>query len=533
MTSPSSPFQFEQPVRSVAIIGAGPSGLAVAHALLKEPAPSSSSANLSSFSLDTAEPYFRVTLFERQDAIGGVWNYTPESKPATDGYPAAQVPATNPLLPGSSDNAGNSDDGNGWYNAMYRDLETNIPTDVMQFVNTPFPEGTDLFPSGREVRDYVRAYGSDVEPLVRLRTEVIDAHKEGSSWVVTYRHFDEKQGSAGSSSSIGIERFDALVLATGHYDTPYIPEVPGLHAFAAAHEGVVAHAKAFSVPEAYTGKRVLIVGNSASGFDIASEIAGGGARRVYRSSRGALPPVDESVQDPRVEDRPLISEYRASTGEVIFTDGTGLVLGRDLDHVLYCTGYLYAFPFLKSYVETPAAAADVKSHENNDNLVQYHPEAKTNNRLYRLYRQLIYYPDPTLAVIVMAKLTVPFPLAESQGAVLARVYSGRLQLPAVAEMRAAERERERQVASECGADDAAAVNGQAFHCFKFPRDVEYYRLLQTWLDKVSDRPEQGFHPLVWDDAKYERRQRTSQLKLDRVRKRLDKVREDLDKEKKK
>lgn len=510
------PFQFEKLVRSVGIIGAGPSGLAVAHALLKEPAPLSASN-----SLDPSEPYFRVTLFERQDSIGGVWNYAPEKKPATDGYPATQIPAANPLLPDSSD----SD--NDWYNAMYRDLETNIPTNVMHFANTPFPPDTDLFPSGREVRDYVRAYGHDVEPLVRLRSEVIDAHKEGPSWVVTYRQLDDKQGSA----AIKVEQFDALVLATGHYDIPYIPDVPGLHDFAAAHEGVVAHAKAFSVPEAYAGKRVLIVGNSASGFDIASEIAGGGALQVYRSWSGASsPPVDKSVQDPRVEDRPLISEYRASTGEIIFTDGTSLVLGRDLDHVLYCTGYLYAFPFLKSYVE-PASSAGAKSHDS-DYLVQYHSEAKGNNRLYRLYRQLVYYPDPTLAVMVMTKLTVPFPLAESQGAVLARIYSGRLSLPSVEAMRAAEREREQEVARERGTDDAAAVHGQAFHCLKFPRDVEYYRSLQKWLDEVVDRPEQGLHPVVWDDAKYELRQRSNQLKLDRVRKRLDKVREDLDKEKK-
>ncbi|KAF5101040.1 hypothetical protein D0Z00_001040 [Geotrichum galactomycetum] len=526
----SSPFQFEQPVRSVAIIGAGPSGLAVAHALLKEPAPSAS--NLSA-GLDQQEPYFRVTLFDRQATIGGVWNYTPETKPATDNYPAARVPATNPLLY----NNNNDNDHDGWYNAMYRDLETNIPTEVMQFANTPFPPGTDVFPSAREVRDYVRAYGRDLEPLVRLRTQVIDAHKEGSSWVVTSRHLDEPQGNSSSSAgTTQVERFDALVLATGHYDTPYIPEVPGLHAFAATHPGVVAHAKAFSVPEAYKDKRVLIVGNSASGFDIASEVAGGGASRVYRSSRGSVAsssPADETVQDPRVEDRPLISEYRASPGEVIFTDGTSLILGRDFDHVLYCTGYLYAFPFLKTYIEPAAVGDDSSSNdENNDNMVQYHPKAKTSNRLYRLYRQLIYYPDPTLAVMVMTKQTVPFPLAESQGAVLARVYSGRLQLPAAAAMRAAEREREREIASAAAvAEDDAGVHGQAFHSFKFPRDVEYYRLLQTWLDEVVDRPDQGFHPLVWDDVKYQQRQRASQLKLDRIRKRLDKVREDLEKDK--
>lgn len=48
--------------------------------------------------------------------------------------------------------------------------------------------------------------------------------------------------------------FDAVVVATGHYHVPYIPNFPGLSQWQSKWPNSVSHSKSYRVPEVYDGK---------------------------------------------------------------------------------------------------------------------------------------------------------------------------------------------------------------------------------------------------------------------------------------
>ena len=63
--------------------------------------------------------------------------------------------------------------------------------------------------------------------------------------------------------------FDALVVCNGHYSDPRVPDLPGCSEF----PGQVLHTHNFRENGPFEGLRVVIMGASASGQDIAREIA--------------------------------------------------------------------------------------------------------------------------------------------------------------------------------------------------------------------------------------------------------------------
>ncbi len=76
---------------------------------------------------------------------------------------------------------------------------------------------------------------------------------------------------------------------------------------------------------------------------------------------------------------------------------------------------------------------------------------------------------PTLAFVEMPEMIVPFPLAESQAAVVARVWSRRLSLPDSKEMR----EWRDGVVSERG-------GGRGLYALEPPSDLEYMKEMYEW-----------------------------------------------------
>lgn len=90
------------------------------------------------------------------------------------------------------------------------------------------------------------------QDLVEYNTTVEKAVKDAKSgkWVVTLR----RNGKAGKFDYWWTEEFDALVVASGHYSVPYIPNIKGLKEFAEAYPGSVEHTKGFRNPEKYRGK---------------------------------------------------------------------------------------------------------------------------------------------------------------------------------------------------------------------------------------------------------------------------------------
>ena len=61
------------------------------------------------------------------------------------------------------------------------------------------------------------------------------------------------------------EKFDYVLVASGHYSVPHVPEFPGIDRF----PGRVMHAHDFRDASEFAGQRLLLVGASYSAEDIA------------------------------------------------------------------------------------------------------------------------------------------------------------------------------------------------------------------------------------------------------------------------
>lgn len=328
---------------------------------------------------------------------------------------------------------------------LYDRLETNIPRGLMGFSDLPWPETTQLFPKHAEVQDYIENYSQDVRNLIQFETQVTDLKQEqhpSRGWKLKTQPITHD-----NNPSTEEHHFDAVVIANGHFNIPYIPKVPGIEAWSAAHPGTITHSKFYRLPEKYTNKKVIIVGNSASGLDIASQIAPFSKPPLLISSKSVS--YLQSGDTPSNQlDKPPISKFIPDESRTIeFEDGSR---ESGVDAVLYCTGYFYSFPFISDL-----------------NITQ--PLTTTGERVENLYQHLFYRPNPTLALPVLNQKVIPFPFAEAQAAVLARVFSGRLELPSELEM---ERWEKKEI-EEKGA-------GRGFHVLKFPKDAEYINMMHDW-----------------------------------------------------
>jgi len=124
------------------------------------------------------------------------------------------------------------------------------------------------------VIDYLERYRAHHELEVRANTEVerITAAEptdgDGARWVL--------HTTAG-------ERLPArsVVVATGHAHTPYVPDWPGREGYT----GQLRHAREYRNPAPFAGLDVLVVGVGNSGAEIATDLAEGGARKVWIAVR--------------------------------------------------------------------------------------------------------------------------------------------------------------------------------------------------------------------------------------------------------
>ncbi|TQV96255.1 hypothetical protein V2A60_003319 [Cordyceps javanica] len=417
-------------VKSIAIIGAGSAGLAAAKYLVAE------------------KKFSQIDVYEQRTATGGVWNTSRANL-----EPGFSVPRTIPTSeheyavvetdPAAAEGGARRVE---LVSPVYDNLETNIPHGLMSYTDLAFPAGTALFPEHRVVLAYIQQYGRDVEHLVAFGTQVRDVRKTAAEdgtlgWRVEAK--DLKSG------AVSVKRYDAVVVASGHYSDPFVPDIPGLADFETANPGSITHSKFYRRPEQFTGKKVLVVGNSASGIDISHQIATTAQLPVLISEKD---PPDAPAGGASGASLPAptswschvgqVAELLPATRSVRFTSGR---VEEAVDAVVFCTGYHYSFPFLGSLA--PAVASPDGTYADH------------------LWEHVLYAPDPTLAVLVVPKRVVPFPLAEAQMAVVARAWAGRLDLPA-------RPQRDDWVRRRVAESPAGAR-----HTLAYPQDADYINRL--------------------------------------------------------
>lgn len=278
----------------VAVIGAGPSGLAQLHAIEEARAQGA----------DVPE----AVCFEKQDDWAGLWNYTWRTGLDQHGDPV--------------------------HGSMYRFLWSNGPKECLEFADYSFDEhfgqAIPSFPPREVLRDYItgRAKKNNVRELIRFNTAV--------RWVA----FDDDAGEFSVTvESLGdgdtrVEAFDYVVVATGHFSVPSMPSYPGFAEF----PGRILHSHDFRDAREFTGKDLLVMGSSYSAEDIALQARKYGARSVTITYRTV--PMEFRWPDG-VDEVPCLTHMEGDTAR--FTDGTA----RRVDALVLCTGYQHSFPFIE------------------------------------------------------------------------------------------------------------------------------------------------------------------------------------------
>lgn len=134
----------------------------------------------------------------------------------------------------------------------------------MEFTHTPFPKinsalTTERYGHNNPTRPYavVAGYLDDlIAPylnLVTLNTTLEKLEKDGEVWVLTLRQTGRE--SRGEKVDYWwTERFDAVIVATGHYTVPFVPAIPGLKEFQEKLPGRLEHSKQFRDINEYVGK---------------------------------------------------------------------------------------------------------------------------------------------------------------------------------------------------------------------------------------------------------------------------------------
>lgn len=420
----------------VAIIGGGPTGLAAVKALALEPVK-----------------FSKIDLFERRDRLGGLWYHQGDKS-----LVSPQIPNTSPSAQEIvSDKATTQDR---YFSAIYEFMETNVDHRMMQYQGVEFPSNSRKYPPRTEVLNYVDLYVDTIpkdSANIHLNTNVKNVEKIGDVWKVQV-----EDTITGKVTNL---EYDAIIIANGHFSVPYIPDVPGLANWNKHLPKTITHSKYYENPTPYKDKRVLVIGNFASGIDVSIQL-GVCAKEIIVSVR--------DVAAAKLAGNPckyigVIEEYNYEDKSVRTVDGEVI---KDIDNIIFCTGYLYSMPFLKL-----------------DGVIT------DGFQVHNIYKQIFNISDPSISFIALLRDILPMPIAESQAALIARAYSGRFKLVSA---------EERQKSYEQELQDSGS--GHGFHSFNYPKDVNYCQMLQSLIDEQDLRTPGLVAPIWNEEIQYVRSQ---------------------------
>lgn len=381
----------------VAIIGAGPCGLAQLQAF--ESARSSGA--------DIPE----IVCFEKQADWGGLWLYSWRTGLDSYGEPV--------------------------HSSMYRYLWSNGPKECLEFADYTFEEhfGKQIpsFPPREVLFDYIvgRAKKSDLKRYIQFQTAVRFVEYSDSTGKFTMRVCDLPRNAERT------EQFDYVIVCSGHFSIPNVPEFEGLDSF----PGRVLHAHDFRDAQEFTGKDLLVIGSSYSAEDIGLQCRKYGAKSVTISYRTA--PMGFKWPEG-MKEVPLLTKVEGRTAH--FKDGST----ADVDAIILCTGYLHHFPFL---------ADDLR--------------LRTHNRLYppHLYKGIFWQDNPKLMYIGMQDQFYTFTMFDLQAWYARDVVLGRIKLPSKEER---EKDEKEWVSREESLEDPfQQIDFQADYMADLAKQVDY------------------------------------------------------------
>ncbi|MDZ7908896.1 MAG: NAD(P)/FAD-dependent oxidoreductase [Gemmobacter sp.] len=384
--------------KRVAVIGAGPSGLAQLRAFQS--------------AAQKGAEIPEVVCFEKQSNWGGLWNYTWRTGLDENGEPV--------------------------HCSMYRYLWTNGPKEGLEFADYSFEEhfGKQIasYPPRAVMFDYIegRVVKAGVRDWIRFSTVIrsVEYDADSGDFIVTAHDL--------LADRMYKERFDHVIVASGHFSTPNVPEYPGFDTFT----GRIVHAHDFRDAREFTGKDVLVMGSSYSAEDIGSQCWKYGAKTVTSCYRSA--PMGFNWPD-NWEEKPAL--VKVEDGAAVFADGTS----KKIDAIILCTGYKHYFPFLP------------------DDL-----RLKTKNRLATadLYKGVVYAHNPKLFYLGMQDQWFTFNMFDAQAWYVRDIIMDRIAVPADKQALLAD-VAERETREEASDDVKYAIKYQGAYVKELIADTDY------------------------------------------------------------
>lgn len=138
----------------------------------------------------------------------------------------------------------------------YDSLRLFSPTQFNSLPGRLFPGDPDDYPARDVVVDYLAHYAQGLDVEIRAKSCVTAVKSSGAGFTVHIADGD-------TLSAAGV------VAASGSFSNPYVPRLPGQEAFA----GELLHVADYRRPEAYAGRRVVVVGAGNSAVQVGYELA--------------------------------------------------------------------------------------------------------------------------------------------------------------------------------------------------------------------------------------------------------------------
>ena len=358
---------------SVAIIGAGASGLIALKRVLEQ------------------NYWHDITVFEQSDSIGGTWIYTSNKT------------------------------SNQQFTAMYKNLRTNLPKDCMGYLDYPFPEETPTFFEHKKVRKYLESFVKqfNLNQYIQFNSKVIKIEPIDTlnPYIKSWNLF----WNLNNHEKLQQKQFDHIIVCNGHYNKPFIPEIKGIQHF----KGKIIHSKSYDSNDEFKDKNIIIIGNGVSAIDIGYELIEV-ASEVHHCKRTS----DDSI----ISSKNLFSHSNIKeileNGDIITNDSSVL---KNIDYLIYCTGYYYDYPFLNENIDKIfvqfKSISDLFSHIVPFN--EFHPQ---------YFDDSISSQDviiPTIAFIGLPQKVLTFPLFDVQSLFITSIWANEdLHLPSVKEIKA-------------------------------------------------------------------------------------------------
>jgi thioredoxin reductase len=482
------------PPLSVAVIGAGPSGLFFCHAM--------------EFMMKQTGRPIHVTCFEKSSEPGGIWR----AAPAAAG-------------PGSIKRKGVSD------TRMYEQLWSNGASHLTEFFDYTYDDHfgrpVSVYMKRQDLLDYVigrvkRNCPDFMEKYVQFQTVVENVVYDDTKqrFDISVKRLDVVPDDSDTPMT-EIKHFDKCIWACGENGRQDIPESLVRLLREGGYQGRIIHsADTARLEEDVKGKKILLIGGGLSAEDLALQAIKLQVKKVYISSRKDY--VEVSAMNHWPMNKVEILQNQALLAvtdngrcfqfmEVEWTpqgyerDGDHIETKiRGIDTVIFCTGY-YAnlemldpslrqngFPEKKGrvdkYINIPhqwkmppnimsAYTGDVKA----GNEIRYHPLYSHPN-----YYRGVLISNPNMMFITTYGSEVPLMACDAYAWLLAGYVSGYVHMPTMEEMRETV--------------DSETLELLKFPFYRYEVDKDYYEVVEGLEDFWPDDPEQS---TPWDEVENE------------------------------